>query len=70
VAVGTEFCGAESDAVRDPTFWTVTIGMFKYDRGKLPTKSKVLILPYQPNCGFQCINFSVCAPKQKNITTV
>lgn len=26
VVVGTEFCGAESAAVRDPTFWTV--GMF------------------------------------------
>jgi len=31
VAVGTEFCGAESAAVRDPTFWTVTIGMFQHE---------------------------------------
>jgi len=30
VAVGTEFCGAESAAVHDPTFWTVTIGMFQH----------------------------------------
>ena len=28
VAVGTEFCGAESPAVRDSDFWVVTIGEY------------------------------------------
>ena len=28
IAVGQEFCGPESPAVRDPNFWVVSIGEF------------------------------------------
>jgi len=27
VALGTEYCGAESAAIYDPRFWTFTVGM-------------------------------------------
>ena len=27
VALGTEYCGAESAAIYDPKFWTFTVGM-------------------------------------------
>lgn len=32
VAVGSEFCGAESPAIRDPGVWVVDIGKLKLDK--------------------------------------